>query len=84
MTDCGLPDPAAKLEDVLDLPFGTVLLDSKGVRHVFIGNTRNTVSMEFHFKADVAVYGVHGLTSSYSRVAGGFAKFPGLRAYIRK
>jgi hypothetical protein len=77
-------NPRDRLEDVLDLPFGAVLADSKGVRHVFVGTTRSTAGLTFHFVPDMAVYGPNPLISTYSLVEGGFRKFPGLKEYLKK
>lgn len=82
------PTPAAgavdlqRLENVLDLPIGTVLTDTKNIEHVFIGRSANTAGLIYHFIPRAGSYR-NAMQASFSLVDGGFRKFPGLRAYVR-
>jgi len=71
-----------RLEDHVDLPLGTVLVDLHGVTHVFIGIRRNSAGFTYYFQPEVSSFHhFPHIAASYALVPKALARFPDLEKY---
>jgi hypothetical protein len=69
-----------RLEHALDLPLGTVLVSSTGVRHIFIGCEKNKAGHTYVFHPEVGLF-QYPMVFCCSFMEGGLKKFPALEQY---